>query len=145
MSRLRYQIATRVPLYEPETPRETITTLHSAKVLQADSVIVAGLADQMLPGIVDDEEDREERRRLLYVAVTRPRNELIVSWPHRMPYDNAVQNYVRIDPRSITTASDGEKWVTLSRSSLLPSDFPGHPKLGATWLHESLTTVGKPL
>jgi DNA helicase-2/ATP-dependent DNA helicase PcrA len=54
-------------------------TLHSAKGLEVNRVIVAGLADQILPGEVDSQDQREERRRLLYVAVTRAREQLVVS------------------------------------------------------------------
>ena len=73
---LRYRIATRMPLDDPTPPRVRITTLHAAKGLQADRVVAAGLTDQIIPGPVDDPADREERRRLLYVAVTRARQEL---------------------------------------------------------------------
>jgi superfamily I DNA/RNA helicase len=132
--RLRYQIATRAPLEQSDTPRIHITTLHSAKGLQADSVMIVGLADQILPGkVADNLEDREERRRLLYVCITRPRNELIVSWPRQMRYEDAIQNNVRIDPRSVRTIN-GVKQVTLSKSSLLSSDFPGPLKSGESWL-----------
>ena len=48
MAALRYRIATRAPLKDSELqePRVKIMTLHSAKGLEADNVIVAGVADQ---------------------------------------------------------------------------------------------------
>ena len=87
---LRYKIATRLSLaHETEEPRVRIMTLHSAKGLEGETVVVAGLADQIIPGRSVDPEDRAEKRRLLYVAVTRARSDLLISWPQRMSYDDA--------------------------------------------------------
>ncbi len=67
-----------------------IMSLHKSKGLTADFVIVAGVAEGILPRI-DAEEPRltqeqalEEQRRLFYVAITRPRHELIISSPARL-------------------------------------------------------------
>ena len=128
---LRYRIATRIPLDERTPPRVRIATLHSAKGLQADHVIVAGLADQIIPGPVGDSSEREERRRLLYVAVTRPREELVLSRPRRMKYSDAQHNRVRIDQ---VRYQSGERWVILGASSFIPLDFPQHAQPGTTWL-----------
>jgi len=131
---LRYKIATRVPLaHETVEPPVRIMTLHSAKGLEAETVIVAGLADQIVPGKSTDPADREEKRRLLYVAVTRARSELLISWAQKISYDDAASNYVRIDPGSIQTIA-GNKHVRLSSSSLIPSDFPGPIRNGRLWL-----------
>ena len=110
-----------------------ITTLHAAKGLEADRLIVAGLADQVLPGIFKDQDQHEERRRLLYVAVTRAREHLIVSWPHKIRLKDAQQNKVRIDR---TSWKQGETWVELGRSSLLPADFPGPLRSCGQWLRD---------
>ena len=80
---LRYRIATRAPLKPvSEDARVKIMTLHAAKGLDARNVVVAGIADQLIPGHdADDHEKAEEHRRLLYVAVTRAKENLVVSWP----------------------------------------------------------------
>lgn len=131
---LRYKIATRLSLaHETEEPRVRIMTLHSAKGLEGETVVVAGLADQIIPGRSVDPEDRAEKRRLLYVAVTRARSDLLISWPQRMSYDDAPANYIRIDPGSIQTIS-GNKLVRLGSSSLIPNDFPGPIRSGPQWL-----------
>lgn len=117
-SALRYRIATRAPLVdEEEEPRIRIMTLHSAKGLQADNIVLAGMADQMVPGLTQDPELREEQRRLLYVAITRAKHELLISWSREMRFDEAMKNYVR--PDKVRTI-EGEKVLQLSRSSLLP-------------------------
>ncbi|CCF85317.1 UvrD-helicase domain-containing protein [Nitrolancea hollandica] len=124
LSRIRYHIATRTPLrVEPRT-RVQIMTLHSAKGLEADSVIIAGLADQVIPGhspvdIAERQRQREKQRRLLYVSITRARDSLIVSWPKSMKYQDATANNIRID-RNAVSQHKGERLVRLNSCSLLP-------------------------
>jgi DNA helicase-2/ATP-dependent DNA helicase PcrA len=73
---------------EPETKEEehplVLSTIHSAKGLEWDSVFLMGMADGVLPVTfsLDSEEDIEEERRLFYVAVTRARNRLTFSMHH---------------------------------------------------------------
>lgn len=125
MGALRYRIATRAPLRESqsEEPRVRIMTLHGAKGLEADNVIIAGIADQLIPGF--DEDDlimAGEQRRLLYVAITRARDNLIISWPRRIQLTDVMQNMGRV---SQVTTQRGVKWVTTSRSRLLPQSLGG--------------------
>lgn len=116
---LRYRIATRLPLRksESEKPRVNIMTLHSAKGLEADHVIISGIVDQFMPGNTKDIQKREEYRRLLYVAVTRARDSLIISWPRRILFKDIRGNRGRIE--QIRTYG-GDRWVTTGRSSMLP-------------------------
>jgi DNA helicase II / ATP-dependent DNA helicase PcrA len=59
-----------------------LTTVHQAKGLEYDAVFVIGLADGQFPGRRSIEDgDVEEERRLFYVAVTRAKNELYLSYP----------------------------------------------------------------
>ncbi len=64
-------------------------TMHRAKGLEFKAVLVIGCADTVVPSAgvlrgMDDPQDREaaeaRERRLLYVAMTRARDELTVSW-----------------------------------------------------------------
>ncbi len=50
-------------------------TMHSSKGLEFDNVVIAGLADGILP---DSSSGIEEERRLLYVAMTRSKKRLII-------------------------------------------------------------------
>lgn len=130
MSRLRYRIATRAPLaQDDQEPRVQIMTLHSAKGLQGDNVVVAGVAEQIVPGDADGEE-RAEQRRLLYVAITRAKHELVVSWPRQASFADAMANGIRLD--GVITVN-GNKVVQLARSSLLPQSLAGI-MAGAQWL-----------
>jgi DNA helicase-2/ATP-dependent DNA helicase PcrA len=60
-----------------------LSTVHSAKGKEWDAVFVMGAADGAFPlaRAAWRPDDLEEERRLLYVALTRARDELCVSWP----------------------------------------------------------------
>jgi DNA helicase-2/ATP-dependent DNA helicase PcrA len=67
---------------DPEADAIKLTTVHQAKGLEYDVVFLIGLADGQFPGRRSIEAgDVEEERRLFYVAVTRARNELYLSFP----------------------------------------------------------------
>lgn len=59
-----------------------LMTMHTTKGLEFDRVFVTGLEDQMIPGDrdVSSSDDIEEERRLFYVAVTRARKQLYLSY-----------------------------------------------------------------
>ena len=60
-----------------------LSTAHSAKGREWDAVFVIWAVDGWFPSArsLGDEQQIEEERRLLYVAMTRPRNHLFVSYP----------------------------------------------------------------
>jgi ATP-dependent DNA helicase UvrD/PcrA len=62
-----------------------LSTIHSAKGLEWDAVHLIHAADGMIPSdmATGDEEEIEEERRLLYVAMTRARDALHVYYPMR--------------------------------------------------------------
>lgn len=124
VARMRYRIATRAELRgsEQEEPRVRIMTLHAAKGLEADNVVLAGVADQFMPGAESDAETVSEQKRLLYVAVTRAKDSLVISWPRRVQAGDLMKNMGRLD-KVIT--EKGVKWAVTSRSSLLPQGLSG--------------------
>ncbi|MDE2928100.1 MAG: ATP-dependent helicase [Acidobacteriota bacterium] len=124
LNSMRYKIATRAPLTsDREEPRVRIMTLHSAKGLEADNVIVAGVADQLMPGRENKSKVVAEQRRLLYVAVTRAKDSLIVSWSRRVRFDDLMKNMGRTTDGIVTI--NGVRWARTSRSSLLPQGLTG--------------------
>jgi DNA helicase II / ATP-dependent DNA helicase PcrA len=60
-----------------------LSTIHQAKGLEFDVVFLIMLCDGLFPSSrsLDTPEGEEEERRLLYVAITRARNELYLSYP----------------------------------------------------------------
>jgi DNA helicase-2/ATP-dependent DNA helicase PcrA len=62
-----------------------LSTIHSSKGLEWDVVHVIHAADGMIPSDMStgDEDEIEEERRLLYVALTRARDALHVTYPQR--------------------------------------------------------------
>jgi DNA helicase-2/ATP-dependent DNA helicase PcrA len=60
-----------------------LSTVHQAKGLEFDVVFVIMLCDGLFPSLrsLDTVDGEEEERRLLYVAITRARNELYLSYP----------------------------------------------------------------
>ncbi len=62
-----------------------LSTIHSAKGQEWDSVFVLNAADGCIPSdmATEDDEQIEEERRLLYVAMTRAKRSLHVIHPHR--------------------------------------------------------------
>lgn len=60
----------------------TLMTVHAAKGLEFDTVFVAGLEEGLFPheGMSEEERDEEEERRLFYVAVTRAKSRLYLTF-----------------------------------------------------------------
>ena len=66
----------------------TLMTVHSAKGLEFKNVFVVGLEENLFPsGMVGDSARAlEEERRLLYVAMTRARKYLVITWSNGYSY-----------------------------------------------------------
>src|SRR5690606_16867882 len=63
-------------------PAACLMTVHSAKGLEFDTVFLTGIEQEVFPyrGInADEEEELDEERRLLYVAITRARRRLFIT------------------------------------------------------------------
>ncbi len=75
-------------VYDIESPGSedeflTLSTIHSAKGLEWHSVFVIGVVEGFFPNTRASEsfEEIEEERRLLYVACTRAKRNLFISYP----------------------------------------------------------------
>jgi len=68
----------------PEGDRVTLMTVHAAKGLEFPAVMVSGMEENVFPvrspDGMENAEEIEEERRLAYVAFTRARERLVLSW-----------------------------------------------------------------
>ena len=60
-----------------------LSTIHQAKGLEFDAVFVMMLCDGLFPSArsIESDDGEEEERRLFYVAITRAKNELCLTYP----------------------------------------------------------------
>ena len=81
--------------YSADTDAVTLMTVHSAKGLEFKVVFIIGLEENIMPiskALYDDEE-LEEERRLMYVAITRAKEKLyLLNAGRRMLYGNMQMN-----------------------------------------------------
>lgn len=72
-------------LYQPGVEKVTLMTMHAAKGLEFNVVFVAGCEQGLIPfthpGLKRD--DPDEERRLFFVAMTRARQQLFLTWARR--------------------------------------------------------------
>lgn len=68
---------------QSDRPNVRLMTVHAAKGLEFDAVFVTGLEEGLFPHQMmgnDSDRDEEEERRLFYVAITRARRKLFLSY-----------------------------------------------------------------
>ena len=81
-------------LYDPQAEKVALMTLHAAKGLEFPVVFILGCEDNYIPfrRTPDDSVDLEEERRLFYVAMTRAKAQLFLSWAqYRQIYGTKVK------------------------------------------------------
>lgn len=91
----------------------TISTIHSAKGLEWDSVFIIGSVDGRFPSAYsfNSEEEMDEELRLMYVATTRAKNNLYITYPVDM-YDYSMNMVLSKPSRFLDGIPDDilERW-----------------------------------
>jgi DNA helicase-2/ATP-dependent DNA helicase PcrA len=91
-----------------------LLTVHSSKGLEFDAVFVTGLEQGLFPSLREGTRDPEEERRLFYVAITRARKQVYLSFAaDRMrfgsrEYTTPSEFFDDIDPRLVVSVNPGE-------------------------------------
>lgn len=98
----------------PETEYLTLSTIHSAKGLEWNTVFVIYALEGRFPAMraVGSDADLEEERRLMYVACTRAKDHLFITYPINI-YDRESGMILSKPSRFIEGIGDGllEPWV----------------------------------
>jgi DNA helicase II / ATP-dependent DNA helicase PcrA len=112
----------------PDADAVTMMTVHTAKGLEYPMVCVSGLEDGLFPlsRSFDDPAMLEEERRLLYVAVTRAGERLILSWAHQRRRNGELlpsmkSSFVREVPE---THFERRQTIRLRATARLASPYP---------------------
>jgi DNA helicase-2/ATP-dependent DNA helicase PcrA len=108
---------------EIEIDKVNILTMHKAKGLTAEAVIVMATEDEYIPGRAEGEEIGDERR-LLYVSLTRARHYLFITYCDR-----------RTDRQRHTGRTFGNRNRTLTR---FLQDAPMRPQPGMEFIVQLL-------
>ncbi len=82
---------------DTSTNKATLMTIHAAKGLEFDYVFVCGLEENIFPHSRSyaDPDELEEERRLAYVAFTRAKKKLYLSYASRRSYMGSYQDMLR--------------------------------------------------
>lgn len=100
---------------DPTKTGVTLMTVHAAKGLEFDTVFVTGMEEGLFPhqGHDGEKRDEEEERRLFYVAVTRAKKHLALTFAHvRRIYGtdflSEPSSFIRDIDEGLVTFSEGE-------------------------------------
>ncbi len=86
---------TDIEQYDAEADAVVMMTMHAAKGLEFPHVYLVGFEEGLFPGnrCLGDPEEMEEERRLCYVAITRAKQSLTITYAHqRMLYGRTTTN-----------------------------------------------------
>ncbi len=111
--------------YDRQEPAVTLMTVHGSKGLEFPVVFITGLEEELFPigARNGDEADIEEERRLFYVAITRAKQELYLSYARtRFKFGEDTPRkrsrfLTEIEPGVLRTET-GATWSGAGRSSL---------------------------
>ena len=121
LEELKYDIENKAPEYGADV---ILSTIHSAKGLEYDNVIIADAIDGILPGA---DADTEEERRLFYVGLTRARDSLMI-----LKYSDCYMPFVYLMEKILRKTRPGRAvYETSVNMELEPGDVIIHRAFGA--------------
>ena len=123
---------TDIEQYDPESDAVVMMTMHSAKGLEFPHVFLVGLEEGLFPGTraIGEHDEMEEERRLCYVAITRAKESLTISYAHqRMLYGHTSFNrpsrfLAELPPECVTARTRTFGAASATRAAALSGDVP---------------------
>ncbi|MFT7086818.1 MAG: DNA helicase-2/ATP-dependent DNA helicase PcrA [Rickettsiales bacterium] len=122
---------------QDDTPTVGVMTVHSAKGLEFDAVFIPGLEEGVFPSgrALNERNGMEEERRLLYVAITRARKILHLSFAQSRFVFGQMQNsipspFLKELPEEIINADQLFENVGFNERSFVPQQKVKHYDLG---------------
>ncbi len=105
------------PAEDAEQNVVTLMTLHAAKGLEFDNIVLSGVEENLFPSprsIINDAQ-LEEERRLLYVGITRARNRLLITYArYRQTYGSMEEvspsRFIHEIPKNQVLMDDACAW-----------------------------------
>jgi len=135
--------------YNDSDDAVVMMTMHSSKGLEFPNVFLVGFEDGLFPGLpaIGDVEEMEEERRLCYVAITRAKKTLTISYAkQRMLYGrtNAYlpSRFLREIPEDITVKKGGFYTASGGTSAYRQAGYYAPPKT-KSYLSTASTTAPK--
>ncbi|WP_446664690.1 ATP-dependent DNA helicase UvrD2 [Flexivirga sp. B27] len=115
--------------HAPTVEGVTLASLHAAKGLEWDAVLLIGCSDGLLPfSLAEGQQAIEEERRLTYVGLTRARKHLLLSWAAaRNPGGRASRRPSRFLDAAAPVLGPGARSAPKARSGPAPKK-PSKPK-----------------
>jgi DNA helicase-2/ATP-dependent DNA helicase PcrA len=121
--------------------RVRLMTIHASKGLEFDNVYLIGADDQTMPGDTDDINEIEEARRLMYVAVTRAKHKVAISFPEMASKNGETyfgfpsrfateiskslnRDFIEYVPKEDRLDSDGKPTTTTKKHNVSSSPIP---------------------
>ena len=114
----------------------SLMTIHAAKGLEFPVVFVTGMEEKLFPLNCYEPSALEEERRLFYVAITRAREKLFLSWAQSRYQFGQPQMCLRstfineVDPDIVCT--EGGRKLSESPKKVSAAAMAGRPVFGAT-------------
>jgi exodeoxyribonuclease V beta subunit len=133
-----------------EWPREAeaspeavqVMTIHASKGLEFDTVFVLGLKE---PIKKENEEEQAESMRLLYVALTRAKNNLHIALAAKEGADTPIERLLSRRKERPLARSASHRPPSLSYQAPVPPSRPSYSWSGKTRQLLSFTALAKPL
>ena len=110
-----------------------LITVHSAKGLEFNTLFLVGLEEGLFPlyRAYSNEKELEEERRLCYVAITRAKERLYVSWAKtRLIYGNIIENSPSSFIKELTDSSSNTITTVVNKNDFRKGGYVEHEKFG---------------